>query len=296
VLTEIKGISERTPIKIILIKKNRPEKMIIHRRLNHHSSSSGISRLKISKRLKIAAIASCLFILFLLDRESLSEIRLARMLKICRSRSNANTKSGYEETEEEKRQLEKYGQIIDRFLGYDGLDLCDTIFPDSTVNTVVIPADSAEAQEEPDFLVSAPDENSTVSSIESDDGEILLVPVATGNDELLDESERELITSYEAQFYNATIAIDKASTEDQDTIAYLVPLTCCEDFQQVSGTTGYTSINSGAELYEASAVLKTEVCQMTEQAATNRRLGKTRKLRKLEEIGQLSAAEMDYTM
>ena len=47
-----------------------------------------------------------------------------------------------------------------------------------------------------------------------------------------------------------------------------------------------------ADLYEAGAVIKSEVCEVTEIAQTYRRLGATRKLESL----SVSAAELNYAM
>ena len=226
------------------------------------------------------------------------------------------------------RHLSKYDLFVDRLLEFDE-NLCETTYPDDAVDEVSYTADSEEAQKEPTFTVgdNVTDEDGIVSDLRSEDGEVILSP-NSDQDPTLDETERTLINSFESE--KVYIVPDDAvpSTKDQDTIAYVVPLCSCTEWNEPSGEDNtideietideinginetikdINGINKtdteeprdetvlGSELYEASAVIKSQVCEMTEESAENRRLGKTQKLRKLEEIGQLSAAEMGYTM
>ena len=92
--------------------------------------------------------------------------------------------------------------------------------------------------------------------------------------------------------YDAEIAVLRA-TIDEQTIAYVVSLTGCPGwYEPVGDTTGEPEIAS--ELYEASALLKSCVCTITDTAASNRKLGLTRKLVELGD--NPSAADMEYTM
>jgi hypothetical protein len=217
-------------------------------------------------------------------------------------------------TDDEVRHLSKFGRYIDRLLELDDT-LCKTIYPDDAIDEVSFPANSTEAQKEPEFTVGidpyvdpnpgADDDyieeivDETVSNITTDDGDYVIAPGGTRSDappktpryyEHLALSEAEialfnsLVTPDETSYEVAEDAVP--STADQDTIAYVLTLTGHDDTEYISGT----------ELYETSAVIKAQVCEITEESASNRQLGKTQKLRKLEEIGQLSAAEMDYTM
>ncbi len=97
------------------------------------------------------------------------------------------------------------------------------------------------------------------------------------------------MTVYDPVAYDAESAVREASRKDLDTIAYVVTLTGCPGWYEIREEPILAS-----DLYEESAILKAEVCENTEAAATNRRLGKTRKLAELGD--RPSAAEMNYTM
>jgi hypothetical protein len=270
---------------------------IVGKKVRSSSSVPGTRRKFISKkfnRMVCPLVAFACLSMALLNREYVSIISHARRLK-CRSRSNSAV-NGTENGDEEPRYLSKFDSLIDRILETEGPDLCDTPFPAGAVDTVFFTADSAEAQEEPAFVVAPSDPDLyTVTTLQSENGVFLLVPFSDEG-QTLDETERDLISTYETQIYDAATAVAKATTEDEDTIAYVVTLTGCAEWYHPPGSADTGETVLGAELYEASAVIKTQVCEMTDQAAANRRLGKTRKLRKLEETGQLSAAEMGYTM
>ena len=190
----------------------------------------------------------------------------------------------------------KFEQFVDRLLEVGGGDNCDTPYPADAEDTVAFASDSVVAQQEPAFDVvpEYPDEVD-ISEVETNDGEIILAP-KTAQDKILDETERDLISVYDPLVYDPENATARATTDDADTIAYVVAATGCPGWYQVSDADVVDEPDMGSDLYEASAVLKCEVCEVTEEAATARRLGKTRKLRQLEDTGQLSAAEMNYTM
>ena len=90
-------------------------------------------------------------------------------------------------------------------------------------------------------------------------------------------------------------SLKRRTADDKGTIAYVVCITGCPEWYEHAGTVGASDEPIIAtDFYEASAILKAEVREMTEQANAVRRLGQTRKLRRLGD--QLSAAEMNYTM
>ena len=103
-----------------------------------------------------------------------------------------------------------------------------------------------------------------------------------------------MVESFEVNLtdYDPEIAVLRA-TIDEQTIAYVVSLTGCPVWYEPGvDTTGEP--DAGSELYEASAILKSEVCTITDTAASNRKLGLTRKLVELGD--RQSAADMEYTM
>ncbi len=281
-----------------------------------------ISKNKLRKVISVLLIASVTMLV--INDTMIATLSHARRLR-CRSRvengsglvnTAPNTKG------DELRHLSKYDLFVDRLLEFDE-NLCETTYPDDAVDEVSYTADSEEAQREPSFTVgdNVTDEDGIVSDLRSEDGEVILTP-DSDQDVTLDESERNLISSFESE--TKYVAPDDAvpSTKDQNTIAYVVPLCGCTEWYDPSGEDNTINeieaideinginetikdINAtnneqppvlGSELYEASAVIKSQVCEMTEESAENRRLGRTQKLRKLDEIGQLSAAEMGYTM
>lgn len=219
-------------------------------------------------------------------------LKETRRLK-CLSRSNG----AIDDNGDDVRNLSSIAKLVDRILEIEGLELCDTSFPKDALDNVAFEADSEVAEAEPLFLVVPEDPDaSNLSTLLTIDGTFLLFDT-NGAERTLGDAERNLISTYSPEVYVAEVAIATATTEDKDTIAYVVTTTACTEWYQPGGVNKIAGeVEMGSELYEASAVLKTQVCEMTDLAATNRRLGKTRKLRKLEETGQLSAAEMDYTM
>lgn len=197
--------------------------------------------------------------------------------------------------------------LFDRFLAeFD--EECDQPYPADVIDIISFTADSPVAQEEPMFDIAQEPDEVDISAIATDDGDFVLAPEQPG-DNTLDETERDLVTSFYPEIYDADEAFAKASTSDEGTIAYVVATTACpvdSSYQPPNeGTIG--DPESGPDLYEASAVIKAQVCAMTEQAAATsdtsatralssntsatRRLGKPRKL-----VDQISPADMFYTM
>ena len=185
-------------------------------------------------------------------------------------------------------------------IGYD--DPCITSYPDKAQEIVLAP-DSDKALEEPTFdTIPENDDDSMFALSEGDDGKYILSPESEG-DSLLDEAEFDLMDSYEPRAYDPERAIAEAIPDDKNAIGYIVVATECPELEQSSPSEGSPSGDYNenepviaTDLYEASAVMKAEVCEITEKAVTARRLGHTRKLRQLEDLNQLSAAEMNYTM
>ena len=188
------------------------------------------------------------------------------------------------------------GEFVGRLLESDNDQDCDTGYPSGAVDTVSYDSTSEKAHQEPDFpIVPEVQEDVEVSGVTSETGDVLIAP-ETIYDQFPDDTERGLITTYDPKDYDPDDAVTRASNRDAGTIGYAVTITGCPKWYQPSGTDIADEPDFGSDLYEASAVLKGCLCEVTEEAVGARRLGKTRKLRQLEDAGQLSAVEMNYTM
>ena len=211
----------------------------------------------------------------------------------CRTISDFDQGSVIGPDGEESRNLGPSFTMFDRLLQLGAVeDPCITSFP-VTAQETVLAADSPVALAEPTFAI-VPADDDAVFGFLSDDTVINIVPETVG-DTVLDAAERDLVQSYEPVTYDPVVAEAKATTNDADTIAYVVSITGCPEWYEPGSEVGIADAPIIAnDLYEASAILKSEVCEMTEQAEIARRLGHTRKLVQLGD--QLSAAEMNYTM
>ncbi len=223
-----------------------------------------------------------------------------RRLAACRNKSGPMTESNISDntSPDNHRKLSVsagIGEFVARLLESD--QDCDTAYPSGAVDSVSYDSTSEEAQQEPDFpIVPEVQEEVEVSGVTSPvTGDILIAP-ETIYDQFPDDTERGLITTYDPKDYDPDDALIKATDRDANTIGYVVTITGCPKWYQPSGTDIADEPNFGSDLYEASAVLKGCLCEVTEEAVGARRLGKTRKLRQLEDAGQLSAVEMNYTM
>lgn len=117
----------------------------------------------------------------------------------------------------------------------------------------------------PNFDIAASaDTNLVPIAVGTPDNEVDLSP-GTEGDAALDVAERGLMNSYDPIIYGAAEAIAKASTTDQGTIAYLVAHTGCSEWHDPA-TEAAGEPASATDLYEASAVFKSQVCEMTDQA------------------------------
>jgi len=196
------------------------------------------------------------------------------------------------------RHLSKFGEVVDRVLNLVSDESpCTTLFPDDVEEVVEDPGTAESAypgMDEPDFDITTEDYFSDVDIADLDEV-FILAPQDNDNNVVIDIdiAERNLITSFEPQIYDPIEADANASTNDSNTVAYIVPLVGCPDSYEppVDGTSE-PAVSS--DLYEASAVLKCSVCETTEAAQTARRLGETRKLADLGDLP--SAAEMEYSM
>lgn len=190
------------------------------------------------------------------------------------------------------RSLTAFEQLVERILEGELLgDDCDTTYPPGAQDSVVHSSDSPIALEEPPFDIAAEE-----SEFRNDDEASFILAPNSPEDNILDETERALVSVYDPQEYDPEAAVLRASDRDADTIAYTVFVTGCPELYQPSGQDIEEEPGSGSDLYEASAILKAQVCEMTDEAVISRRLRRTRKLRQLEDSNQLSAVEMNYTM
>lgn len=198
-------------------------------------------------------------------------------------------------------QEEQDRSLFDRFLA-EFYEECDQPYPADVIDIILFTADSPVAQEEPMFDIAQEPDEVDISAIATDDGDFILAPEQPG-DNTLDETERDLVTSFYPEIYEADEAFAKSSTSDEGTIAYVVATMACpvDSSYQPPNEGIIGNPESGPDLYEASAVIKAQVCAMTEvipvlpvlssNTSATRRLGKPRKL-----VDQISPADMFYTM
>ena len=119
--------------------------------------------------------------------------------------------------------------------------------------------------QDPNFdIADTADADLVVIAFGTPDNEVDLSP-GTEGDTALDIAERGLMNSYEPITYGAAEALAKASTTDQGTIAYLVAHTGCSEWRDAA-TEAAGEPASATDLYEASAVFRSQVCEMTDQA------------------------------
>lgn len=199
---------------------------------------------------------------------------------------------------EDLRHLSKFGDVVDRVLNLVSDDSpCTTLFPESVEEVVEDPSQAEGAypgMDEPDFDVTTEDYFKDVDIADLDEV-FILAPQDNDNNVVIniDVAERNLVTSFEPEVYDPIEAEANASTNDSNTVAYIVPLVGCPD-SYAPPVDGTSEPEISSDLYEASAVLKCAVCETTEAAQTARRLGETRKLADLGDTP--SAAEMEYSM
>jgi len=135
-----------------------------------------------------------------------------------------------------------------------------------SVTSFDVPEFFASVQD-PNFDIAASADTNLVAIVPgTPDNEVDLSPVIEG-DAALDEAGRGLMKSYDPIIYGAAEAIAKASTNDQGTIAYLVAHTGCSEWHDPASEAADEPA-SATDLYEASAVFKSQVCEMTDQATS----------------------------
>ena len=265
-----------------------------------HSLSSGEAKMPNKFKKVLALVAFTCLSLTVLDNSvtSVNDLNDRRRKLMCKNHGSNKSKNArtLAAEVEEVRELSNFEKFVDRLLVDPDNEDCDTSYPSNAADTVTFSADSVVAMQEPVFDVAPenPDDVDT-SEVVNDEGVILLAP-ETNSDSILDETERGLITTYDPQTYVSEIEIARASVDDEGTIAYVTCSTGCPEWYQPSGENIANEPILGSDLYEASAILKCQSCAMTDESAAARRLGKTRKLRQLADTGQLSAAEMNFTM
>ena len=158
------------------------------------------------------------------------------------------------------RSLSSLGKMLaDRALGEGGADPCVTYFPDDAQEFF------AASVGDPNFDIAAGvDKDLAIIPFGMPDNEVDLSP-GTEGDAALDEAERGLMNTYDPIIYEAAVAIAMATTNDQGTVAYVVAHTGCSEWYEPA-TEAADEPASATDLYEASAVIKSQVCEMTEQA------------------------------
>lgn len=185
--------------------------------------------------------------------------------------------------------------LYERLLELADEEPCLTQFP-SHVREAIAEEETIEKMTEPVFEVAKEDDD-LYEYVDDDyfDDDYAYEEEVTDDTPILDKSERELTESFEPEARDIGEMVDGAikTGDGSSTIAYAVALTGCpESYKPPVDTTGEPPL--APDLYEASAILKTGVCETCEIAATNRRLGITRKLAMLE--NRTSSAEMGYVM
>ncbi len=241
-----------------------------------------LKRLHVGRRTIKACVLLCVCLTFLFFDEEVNEIASYHRNLRCHTLA-------------EVKDVRKMAESLS--------DPCIVSYPEMVEDFVLSP-DSEEAKEEPTFeIIPEEDDDSVFSYLQADDGNIIITPPDTSEEQGLNDVEFDLLDSFQPQIYDPVKAVAEATPDDEDAVGYIVVATECptlEDSEPDGVSPTVESFENDpvvvTDLYEASAVLKAEVCDITEQAETARQLGQTSKLRQLETLRVLSAAEMNYTM
>ncbi len=199
---------------------------------------------------------------------------------------------------------ERDGTDVHRAM-YEEEGPCITEYPDDAPEIVLDPEDK-RVLEDPVFdVVPETDDDAVLPPpSDADDDQYILAPDNDG-DKVIDVAEVDLLDSYEPKIYDPEIAIAEWVPDDSSSIGYFVVDTECPVLEEPSPSPDTppddddyheNNLFPPEEMYEVCAILKHQVCDVTEKAEEARKLGKTSKLRQLVALDQLSAAEMNYTM
>jgi len=194
--------------------------------------------------------------------------------------------------QEAKSDLSAFEHFINRLLLTDSsTDPCITDYPPNASDAVTYDADSAEANTEPTFEVAQA--NDFEPLVVNDLGEYVIEPARSDGflEAPIVDTQRDLLNTYDPVIYDPVDAELSVSEGDADTIAYTVALDACQSWYQDAGDTAPP--DTGSYLYEAAAVVKSQVCETTELAVA--RHLKLREHGLVDDTRRL-AGQMNYTM
>jgi hypothetical protein len=192
-----------------------------------------------------------------------------------------------------KSNLSAFEQFINRLLLIDSsTDPCITDYPPNAPDVVAYDADSAVANTEPTFEVAQAEEP---EPLVNDLGEYVLEPAY--NEGFLEApdpivvTQRALLNTYDPVIYDPLDAELRVTEEDADSIAYTVALDACQSWYEDVEDTAPPDL--GSDLYEAAAIIKSQVCETTELAVA--RHLKLREHGLVDNTRRLTG-QMNYTM
>jgi len=192
------------------------------------------------------------------------------------------------EAADTKRELSLFEGFIDRLLAAEGVeDPCQTDYPPNALDEITYDALSPQANQEPKFEVVS--NGPPWPEVDASGAYAIEPPRTDGLDEPpLENTQRELLDTYDPDFYDPQERILSKSDNDADTVAYVVALDACQSWYQDAGD---TAPDAGSDLYESAAILKSQACEHTETtiARSLQGNGVVDDKRKL-------AAQMNFTM
>ena len=239
------------------------------------------------KRVIVLSLVGCAFMAFQSAMTTTSSIH--RNLN-CMTVEEKNG-SKIQNIQDSKSDLSAFEQFINRLLLIDSsTDPCITDYPPNAPDVVAYDADSAVANAEPTFEVAQAEQP---EPLVNDLGEYILEP--TYNEGFLEApivaTQRDLLNTYDPVIYDPVDAELRVTEEDADTIAYTVALDACQSWYEDAEDTAPPDL--GSDLYEAAAIIKSQVCETTELAVA--RHLKLREHGLVDNTRRLTG-QMNYTM
>uniref|UniRef100_A0A7S3V745 Uncharacterized protein n=1 Tax=Chaetoceros debilis TaxID=122233 RepID=A0A7S3V745_9STRA len=146
---------------------------------------------------------------------------------------------------------------------------------------------------EPNYVIGSGGKAPVEDAYNDEDHNFLLPPDKIGDVSNVIDEAVNLYKSFPQRSYDSDTAKKAARNETTSSIGYILPLDQCPEWDfDCSGQP-----QKGRDLYEASAIIKSQICDVTEIAAERRRLGgHTRKLETSNGTMIAPAAERDYQM
>ncbi len=258
----------------------------------HASQGKRINRTKQNQRRFKSIAVKCLaaYLTFVLATNVVFEdTRLRRSLACRRKRNSAlSRRMTLEESGYNDSHNSFLANLYDpmRYLVEDPGDDCNIIYPGEVVQTTG--SDSYYTPFDPDSGLYYPGENeeiplAEIADITNPEGEVDPAVLVPDVDEPMYYSEVDtaLLSLFEPQIYEP---VNETVRPGEGTTAYTVTITSCPGTYDPPAS---EVTDPGADLYEASAICKNNVCNTTDTTATARRLGSH---------GHRDLVEADYTM